>query len=190
VDKLGPTLIIVAIIIVVFGAMWWGWRRRSNRDAALRPTQTVPADLGAVRAELDAFYVATTEHGAPLERLAIRGLSFRGRARLTIADAGMIIAVTGEKDVFIPAPEISSFGTANVTIDRVVESGGLVRLAWRIGTAAGTGSGELVDSYIRVVDPGDRATLLSAVHSIAPAASDADNPTSSENSSDDTESEV
>lgn len=173
-DKLGPTLIIVAVVIVVFGAMWWGWRRRARRDAALQPTQAVPSDLGAIRADFDAFYVATTEHAKPLERLAIRGLGFRGRARLTVAEAGIIVAVTGEKDVFIPAAVVDSVGTANVTIDRVVETGGLVRLAWHINTAAGTGAGPVVDSYLRVVDPDDRARLLTAVRGIAPEATESE----------------
>ncbi|HWU59594.1 MAG TPA: hypothetical protein VN045_12805 [Microbacteriaceae bacterium] len=166
-DKLWPTLIIVAIVIVVFGAMWWGWRRRSRRDSALQPTQEIPRELGTIHLETDLFYVATTEHGQPLERLAIRGLSFRGRAHVTVADAGIAIGVSGEPDVFIPADVIDSVATATVTIDRVVEPDGLVRLSWHINTAAGPGSGPVVDSYLRAIEPDDRATLLAAVNIIS-----------------------
>jgi len=184
-DKLGPTLIIIAVVIVVFGAMWWGWRRRARRDAALQPTQAIPSELGAVHAELDVQYVATTEHAKPLERLAIRGLSFRGTAHLTLADAGIVLGVTGEHDVFIPASTIQSVDTTNVTIDRVVETGGLVRIAWRINTAMGTGSGPVVDSYLRTIEPSDRTTLLDGVHAIAPHTTE-----SNASDSPDTESEM
>jgi len=187
VDKLWPTLIIVAVVIVVFGAMWWGWRRRARRDAALRPTQTIPRQLGTVHLDTDLFYVATTEHAQPLERLAIRGLSFRGRAHVTVADSGIAIGVSGEPDVFIPADVIDSVATANVTIDRVVEPDGLVRLSWHINTAAGAGSGPLVDSYLRTIDPDDRAKLLAAVNVIAPNTLENPNTPESPNT---TESEV
>jgi hypothetical protein len=183
-DKLWPTLIIVAIVIVVFGAMWLGWRGRARRDLALQPTQTIPRELGTVHLDIDLFYVATTEHDQPLERLAIRGLSFRGRAHVTVADSGIAIGVSGEPDVFIPADAIDSVATANVTIDRVVEPDGLARLSWHISTAAGPGSGPLVDSYLRTIDPGDRAKLLAAVNNIArtetPNTTDSPNTTEGE----------
>jgi hypothetical protein len=170
-DKLWPTLVIVAVVIVVFGAMWLGWRRRARRDSALQPA-TIPRELGTIHLDTDLFYVATTEHAQPLERLAIRGLSFRGRAHVTVADSGVAIGVSGEPDVFIPAHVIDSVATANVTIDRVVESDGLVRLSWHI--TAGSDSGPLVDSYLRTIDPGDRAKLIAAVNIISPNATESE----------------
>jgi hypothetical protein len=74
--------------------------------------------------------------------------------------------------VFIPAHVIDSVATANVTIDRVVESDGLVRLSWHI--TAGSGSGPLVDSYLRTIDPGDRAKLIAAVNIISPNATESE----------------
>jgi hypothetical protein len=61
-----------------------------------------------------------------------------------------------------------------VTIDRVVEPGGLLRLAWRIDAGGSVGAGPVVDSYFRVIAPEDRTRLLDAIRSISPAALVAD----------------
>jgi hypothetical protein len=183
VDKFWPTLIIVFVLALVFLAMWWGWRRRSTRDDALRAEHTLPQELGAQRCNVDVFYVATTEYERALERLAVRGLSFPGRARVTVADAGIVLAVTGERATFVPASAIVSVSAATVAIDRVVESDGLVRLSWRIAGPTDNGN-TVVDSYLRTVDPGDRAPLLDAITAISsfspdhPAASAANDPES------------
>jgi len=176
-DRFGPTLIVAIITLLVLVAMWWGWRRRSRRDAPLRVNHTVPGSLGDERLAFDAFYVATTTHDRPLERLAVAGLGFRARARLSVHDAGLTLAIPGELPVFIPASEILSADRATATIDRVVERGGLVRLAWALPASAGptpTGhagtTGTPVDTYLRPIAPEAATAFLESVAAIAPAA--------------------
>lgn len=165
-DKLWPTLIIVAVTVVVFAAMWWGWRRRSRRDAPLRATRTVPARPGAERVVFDAFYVATTQHDRPLERVAIDGLGFRARAHVTVHDTGVTLTIPGQPPVFIAADTVSSLDRATATIDRVVEPGGLLRLAWRV-PVPGDGA-TVVDTYLRPIQPEAAASFIEAVRAIAP----------------------
>ena len=135
-DRFGPTLVVAAITLLVLVGMWWGWRRRTRRDARLTAGHTAPQDLGDERVSFDAFYVATTAHDRPLERLAVAGLGFRARARVCVHDAGVTLSIPGERPVFIAARAIDAANRATVTIDRVVEPGGLVRLAWRIPVVA------------------------------------------------------
>jgi hypothetical protein len=184
VDKFWPATITIAFAALVLGLMYLGWRRRARRDAALIPSHSAPADLGAELAAADVFYVATTAHGVPLERLAIKGLGFRGRASVTVATAGISLRITGESEVFIPAAAIVEAAHATWTIDRVVETDGLVLLAWSLGSGGtstrGSGAETIVDSYLRVIAPEDRARLIDAIHQISPAPFGAGNTTESE----------
>ena len=63
-------MIAVAVVLLALGAI--AWRRRTRRDAAFEaPVGEIPAGA-EVRAAQSGLYVATTRHGEPLERLAIR----------------------------------------------------------------------------------------------------------------------
>jgi hypothetical protein len=102
----------------------------------------MPADIGTVRGEFDGFYVSTTLDGQPLNRVAVRGLGFRARATIAVAEKGVVLALPGN-NVFIPRERIREVTRSNYTIDRVVEPGGLVLLAWTLGETN-------LDSYLRV----------------------------------------
>ena len=69
-DKTIPTVIVVAIIVVVLVGMYFGWRARQRRQAGLAAVNPVPADLGEVLLTVRGLYVATTVAGEPLERIA------------------------------------------------------------------------------------------------------------------------
>ncbi|KRC51197.1 hypothetical protein ASE16_09760 [Leifsonia sp. Root227] len=178
-DKLVPTLVVAAVLVVALLLIVWGWRRRVRRD---RPAGGGYAARTDARGEAPAqpiataesFYVATTKGGEHLERLALPGLSFRGKATVSVAADGVTIAVTGEQPVYIPVSAISGLGAATTAIDRVVEKDGLLRLSWT------TSGGAAADSFFRVVDPADRAPIVGAVESILPAGSQAGTSTESE----------
>lgn len=158
-DRIGPGLIVAAVLAAILAVMWFAWRARVRRDAGLVvpevPEGYVPAS------SVDVLYVATTEGGRPLERLAIRGLGFRARAVLSIAPSGLVLAIPGERPAFIGASVLTSVGATNVAIDRVVESDGLIRLAWSI-------DGTPCDSYVRVVDADQPAVIADLQRLIRP----------------------
>jgi hypothetical protein len=167
------TVITVAVLLSLLGLMLRSWRRRSRRDAALPAGYPLPVDAALELASAAVLYVATTLRARPLERLNIPGLGFRARARLTVTDAGVVLALAGEEAVFIPASAIAVLEDATVAIDRVVETDGLLLLGWRL---PGTDS-QIVDSYFRILDPSDRVSVNDAIRTIAadalrPAASD------------------
>lgn len=169
-DKFLPTMVIGVVFVVVIVLMVLSWRRRTRRDSGLAPRAVAVEARGAERAAADVFYVATTQHDTPLERLAVAGLGFRGKARLAVWDGGLSLVVTGADEVFIPAADIVEVATATWTIDRVVEQGGLVLLAWRVAVPDGPDeSRATVDSYVRIVDQQDRERLMAAIQEISPA---------------------
>ena len=157
----GALGIVAAVAVVLLAGLVWAWRRRARRDADLSaPVGEIPAGAVALSA-WPALYVATTRHGEPLERLAIGGLGFRSRSDVTVTDAGVALDVTGRPRVFLAADRIEDVAPATVAIDRVVEAGGLVCLAWRLE------AGTVVDSYLRPQDASARA-LADAVAGILP----------------------
>lgn len=164
VDKLLPGAIVIAFLMLLLALMAWGWSKRKRRDASIGTPQSVPADAGAQRLSVEAFYVATTNGGEPLRRVVIPGLGFRARATVTVTDLGLVLEIPGESGIFIPAASIVGLAPATWTIDRVVESDGLLMLAWRLDDTT-------VDSYFRVAGVADRLALVQAIKDIAPAAS-------------------
>jgi hypothetical protein len=143
------------VVIIALAILGWSLRRRRQRDIPV--PQQVPADLGATIAEFDGFYVSTTLDGQPLNRVAVRGLGFRARAGITVTESGVVLALPGN-NIFIPRADIREVTRAQYTIDRVVEPGGLVLLAWTLG-------GTALDSYLRVEKTEE---LVSTLGSIAP----------------------
>ncbi len=144
----------IALMAVSLGLALWGWRRRVGRYqgevAAL--VRDVPASEPMF--VINALYVATTEAGEPLERVAAGPLSYRARARLAVHPEGLVVRIPGEDAVVFPAHGLQA-GTATWTIDRVVEEGGLVMVRWSL-------SGRDVDSYFRIVD-GDTQGFIDAL---------------------------
>jgi hypothetical protein len=192
VDRAMPAVIVIVVLLGVLALMARGWRKRRTRDAGLFASHPLPeTDAAPALTTVPAFYVATTPRDQPLERLAIRGLGFRARAELTVRPDGILLALAGEQPVFIPVGAVDQLSRATWTIDRAVESDGLLLLGWRLPAAPVTtpGSGPTtnpdtpatdVDSYFRVPDPADRARLTDAIRSIAPAANFPSGTTESE----------
>jgi len=144
-------VVIIALAVI-------GWTTRRRRQRGLPSPAPMPDDIGAVRGEFEGFYVATTSDGQPLNRIAVRGLGFRARATIAVADAGVVLALPGN-NVFIPRADIREVTRSNYTIDRVVEPGGLVLLAWTLGDTK-------LDSYLRVERTEE---LVSALESLLTA---------------------
>jgi hypothetical protein len=157
VDRTTLLLLVMALFVVLVVLAVVGWIRRRRRQSTIPATKSVPADIGVVVAQVEGFYVSTTLDGEPLNRVAVRGLGFRARASFTVAGKGIVLSLPGN-DIFIPVSDIREVTTAQYTIDRVVEEGGLVLLAWTLGD-------HKLDSYLRV---DQTAFLVAAIDSLLP----------------------
>jgi len=159
------TLIVVAVLLLILFGMWQGWRGLVRRSAHLTPSHDVPAALGEPLVEARGLYVATTAHGKPLERLAITGLGFRAQGGIAVHRLGLVLEVTGSKDVWVPASAIVGARPAQLVIDKAVEKDGLLALSWRLDET-------VVDSYFRVMEPEKIGALYNAIHSLTAAESE------------------
>lgn len=133
------TGLIAALILLL---MFTSWRRRMRRDAALNAPLGVP-EHAEVQSRFEVLYVSTTRHDEPLERLTVRPLAYRARGELIITDRGVALALDGTPTVFLASHRLVQVNRATVTIDRVVEPGGLIRLVWHVA------DDHPVDSYLR-----------------------------------------
>lgn len=160
-DRTASTTIVIAVILLAFIGMVIGWRGRQRRQSHLARPDAVPADTGRELFTAEAFYVATTMADDELNRVAVAGLGFRARATVTVTEAGVILSLAGEPEIFIARAALRAVDRATYTIDRVVEKGGLVRLTWSLGETP-------VDSYLRLTDPADAFALIDAVDPLFP----------------------
>jgi hypothetical protein len=136
-------LVVLAILLVLLAV---GWRRRARRQSSIAQPAAAPHDPGALIGLFTGQYVATTVAGAPLERIAVHGLGFRGNVHVTVTTLGALVSIDGTSDKWIAATNMRDRRTATWTIDRVVEPGGLDLLEWDLG-------GTLVDTYFRFDRP-------------------------------------
>ncbi len=141
--------------------MLWAWRRRLTRDSALAAPLGVP-EHAEVQARHEVLYVSTTKHDQPLERLTVAPLAYRARGELAVTDRGVALCLDGAPTVFLAKNRLKDVGRATVTIDRVVEPGGLVKLVWDVADA------HPVDSYLRLAS-GDPQTLISELRPLIAA---------------------
>ncbi|MCS5733260.1 PH-like domain-containing protein [Herbiconiux daphne] len=162
-----PALLVTLFALLLLGAMFWAWRARKRRQSAFsRPVEAPATDArGGVLARADVLYVATTTAGDPLDRLTIPGLAFRGRGVATVWESGVSISIPGEPETFVEKSRLRSIGTSTWAIDRVVETGGLVRLDWTFESSNGPAD---VESYLRTIELGDAARLIAAANTLVP----------------------
>ncbi len=167
-DKWPGALLALVIVAVAAWLMLRSWRRRTARDQSLS-AYPLPSTHGESRLEAEVLYVATTPIGQPLERLAVRGLAFRGSGRLEVMPEGVLLRIAGESASFIPADRISAAGAASYAIDRGVEAEGLVAISWIARVDDPQQVAPTIDSYVRARYPGDSGRIISAVNDIAAA---------------------
>ena len=155
------TIAAAALVLVV---MFTAWRRRLRRDSGLAAPLGVPEHAEVIDRH-EVLYVSTTKHDQPLERLTLHPLAYRARGEVAVTDRGLALCLDGAPTVFLASARLASVDRATVTIDRVVEPGGLVRVAWNADDDT------IVDSYLRLTD-GDPQTFISELQRLVPATDD------------------
>ncbi|GAA2221880.1 hypothetical protein N1031_02495 [Herbiconiux moechotypicola] len=166
-ERLVPGILVTLLALVLLGLMLWAWRGRRRRQAAFSApaVEAATTGRGAELARASVLYVATTKADEPLERLTIPGLAFRGRGELAVWEQGVSLTIPGEPETYIPRASLRSVGTSTWAIDRVVETGGLVRLDWTYPSTDGPAE---VESYVRALELGDARRLIDAATSLVP----------------------
>jgi hypothetical protein len=147
-DRLWGAGLAVLLVAIVFVLMWIGWQRRVRRDASsLPPGLRTDVEIGQVIGSWRGLYVATSERANVLERIAAPGLAFRAQATLVLGETGVVFDLRGEHPTMIPLNRIDGVTTSHLTIDKVVERGGLTVIDWQLPAEVGM---RAVSSFFRM----------------------------------------
>ena len=168
-DRALPTILIVMLVVVAAALMLVGWRARRRRQSGVAAPLDPPAELGPATVDVEGWYVATTPVDEPLERIAVHGLGFRARARVTVHPEGIVLDRRGSDAVHLPTADLRTAGRATWAIDRVVEPEGLIVIGWMLGSSP-------VETYLRFPDRTDAERLLAAVTELLPGSAPTPDP--------------
>ena len=124
--------------------------------------QDAAADFGDILGTWTGLYVSTSERLNVLERVAAPGLAFRAQGRIVLAEQGLVFDLRGEQPTLIPLDNLDGVTTTNLTIDKVVERGGLTVIDWRLDTTDGSRE---VSSFFRL-STAERNSLISALQNV------------------------
>ena len=162
-SQLTYVIVMAAIAAIALIGMGLGWRARARRD---RGVELPDAQLsGETLVSFPrAGYVSTTPVDSPFERLSIPSLRYKGFAELTVLRDGVVIAVTGEDPVRIPAAQLRGSGTASGRIGKAVERDGLSLLRWALPAETGE---RTLESSFRLANPAEQAALAEAIDKIS-----------------------
>jgi hypothetical protein len=156
--------IVLVFLLLLLALMMLGWRKRQRSQAGFPSPLTVPDNPGVETFAAEAFYVATTVAGEPLNRIAVAGLGYRARAAVGVLEHGLRLSIPGQAAIYLPAADILDVQKATWAIDRAVEQDGLILIRWALGEPE-DGRRE-VDSYLRIIDPGKAAQFFASVQQL------------------------
>jgi hypothetical protein len=154
--------LVVLAVLLAWGLMWLGWKRRQARQSDVAAPPAAPADLvgRAVAEGAEGTYVSTTAADQPLERVTAHGLGATGVAHLLVADdaGGLVFARDGAPDVFVPVSALTDVRVESMRAGKAAPRGLLV-VEWRLGDRQ-------VATAFRPRDPHDREALLQTLRSL------------------------
>lgn len=122
-------VIVIAVVLIILLAMWFGWRSRTRRDSAILTSQSAPTS-SLIEQFARVMYVSTTPVGEPLSRVAAPGLRYRGRADVSVFEDGVTVQVDGEDPVHFLSSQLAGSGAAGRRVGKAVEEGGLALMRW------------------------------------------------------------
>lgn len=186
----GPRILLTVVTLAIIGLGVWGMRRgwaaREARQGDLPTPPELPADvlaqLGAPGAAdgstgrgtgnpsgsgtgepvgVAGLYVATTTAGDLLDRIVAHGMGYRSRAILRSTDDGVLIARTGEADLWIPRSALTGVRLGSGQAQKAFEAGGLILIGWQWGPRR-------VETGFRADDPEQHVATAQALSLLVP----------------------
>ncbi len=150
----------LALVLILAGLAWQGWRsRRARQEANFEAPNEALEFFGQELANATGFYVATTMAADFLERINAYGLGPRGAAKIIAFTEGLLVIRQGERPLAIDKTQISSLSTTQYVIDKAVEAEGIISVSWSQG-------GSEFTTHLRVVNEASRLSLIEALKSI------------------------
>jgi len=125
--------VLVVVIAVVIQLMIRGWRRRSDRQAALLGTlPDVPETLGSASLTTRGVYCGSTLAPEWNERVTAGDFGFRSKAVLTRYPEGIMMQRIRARPIWIPQESISAIRMERGIAGKVVVRYGILAIRWRL----------------------------------------------------------
>lgn len=132
-------LLLLAVVLAVYLAMWRGWRHRGERQAdvpALHPV-VAPVDAPApVLRQADGRYFATTTAGEWMDRVVVHGLGVRSPCTLRLTPAGLDV-LRGDLSFGVSRADLVGARRDRGTAGKVLPPHGVLVVTWRHPGSAG-----------------------------------------------------
>ena len=141
----------LAIVLLICGLIWLGWRNRKRRQSHLPAPTEIPAELldAEPEAAAEGMVIGTVHATDYLDRVAVHQLGVRTEGRIEVHWAaepqhpgepvrphGVTIFRAGARNWFIPAQQIQFAETHHGMIGKFVERDGVIMIGWELGRAA------------------------------------------------------
>ena len=153
-------LLVLLVIPVLWALMWWGWRRRSRRQAELPAPPPAPEDPGPALLEpCEGVYVSSTTGGDWLDRVVAHGLGRRSACEVAVFGAGVSVAREGEDVLWLPVDRLLRVRRERGMAGKYVDREGLVVLTWLLGP----GDDLELDTGLRLRHEQDADALVAAL---------------------------
>ncbi|CRK58064.1 FIG024784: Integral membrane protein related to pyrimidine synthesis [Alloactinosynnema sp. L-07] len=141
-NRLELSLVVLAVFLLLAGLMWWGYRNRARRQAAVLPTfPTVPDGLidriNRGEAEellppLTGVYASTVTDKSWQDRVAVGDIGFRADATVHLLPTGVLFDRLGASPLWIPADAVVDARTEAGIAGKVMGGDGVLVVRWKI----------------------------------------------------------
>ncbi len=152
--------IMITLGVLLLLGMTMSIVKRRARGKGIGPFPQ-PTDIsGDPEISFNVLHVATTPARTPMDRVWAAPLAYRAKTVLEVRSGGIVLTLTGEGEMGIPAESVTGTGRGTWTIDKAVDPEGLVVVTWMHG-------GTEYDTYFRSVDQ-PAEDVLGAIDAILP----------------------
>ncbi|MEJ5915731.1 PH-like domain-containing protein [Pseudokineococcus sp. 1T1Z-3] len=156
----GAGVLVLLTIPVLWALMWWGWRRRSRRQADVPEPVAAPGEPGEpLLGPREGVYVGTTTQGDWLDRVVAHGLGRRSRCDVAVFAGGVSVALEAGDVLWLPVDRLRRVRRDTAQAGKVVRGEGFVVISWLLGP----GDDRPVDSGLRLRREQDADALVTAV---------------------------
>ncbi len=170
-NRLSLTLLFLVAFLLLVALMWWGYRNRGRRQAAvLPPFPAAPETLlrGARDGTADTLlppstgvYASTVTDASWQDRVAVGDVGFRAAATAHLFADGLLFDRSGATPVWIPAESVRAARTEDGIAGKVMGRDGLLVVRWAL-------DGHEFDTGFRADDKDDYELWVPALRALGP----------------------
>lgn len=131
-ERILLTIGTVGFVIAMFALMRKGWLRKISSQSEIMQPLGVPADFVA-DVSFTGRYIASTQAGSWLSRIAVHGLGVPARCIIESSHAGLVLKRDSADAFFIPRRDLISIRADRAIAGKAFEKDGIAVLTWKLG---------------------------------------------------------